>query len=871
MRSPTAQGFAHMFEHMMFRGSDRLGPTDHFDLIRRTGGTCNAYTSFDQTVYHETLPANQLELALWLESERMACLKIDQKSFDTERQVVEEERRLGVSRPYGTVPKKLLAEVYKIHPYRWDPIGNIANLRASSVPELRDFWTRYYVPNNATLVIVGAVGHKQAQTLAGKYFGWIPRYPEVPRITVREPQQTAARTLTFKEDNAPAPVVGLGCRTVPTGHLDAIPLELLSTILGGGHSSRIYRELVADKELAVVAMAAAESLEQDGFFGAGVLLPAIGGQPDKVLAALEAAVERLRTEPVSEKELLKARNQMLRSLVWQSLTVEGRAGAIGQAAVLEGDVAKVNARLEEIRRVTPDDLLRVAKTYLAPERLVKGTIERNVTGSLGAMLGFKKNEEAPPITAKPETNPPPPGRNGLQRPAAFPATAPVADPIDYDPTPKHQSIVLTNGLKVLVVENHKGPCVTIQLGLRAGAWTEEKHGAASMALQMLTKGTETHKEGELAAELDTYAISLSGGASMDVASVYAACLTEHVDRAVRLMAEVVRTPTFPAGEFKKLRGQVRTELTVSSGEPAYLADRQFRRAIFGEHPYARTVTGEIEDLDTLKVADAKRWWQHFVRPDVAVLIFAGDINLEKAKSLAEEHFGNWKADGPAPKIEPPPLPKPEATHIVLLDRPGIQSQIRVGCPLDFTRRTPGYFNSIVVSSYFGGAFSSRLNETVRVKKGLTYGASGGYDIDRLGGAFRAGTFSKTARTAEAVRAVLDEVKRLGAEPPTAEELAKTKSYTLGSFPRQRETPDHVAADLWLIESYDLPKDYLQQLLKGVNAATADDCTRVVANTIDASKLAIVVVGPAAELRKDLEQIAPVTVIAPKKEPTTKPD
>lgn len=358
---------------------------------------------------------------------------------------------------------------------------------------------------------------------------------------------------------------------------------------------------------------------------------------------------------------------------------------------------------------------------------------------------------------------------------------------------------------------------------------------------------------------------------MDVASVFASCLTEHVDRAVRLMAEVVRTPTFPAAEFKKLRRQVRTELAVSSGEPAYLADRQFRRAIFGNHPYARTATGEIEDLDALKVVDARQWWQRFARPDMAVLIFAGDINLDKAKSLAEEHFGGWTAHGPTPKLDPPPVPKAEATRIVLLDRPGVQSQIRIGCPLDFTRRNPAYFNSIVVSSYFGGAFSSRLNETVRVKKGLTYGASGGYDIDRLGGAFRAGTFSKTARTAEAVRAVLDEVKRLGTEIPTAEELAKTKSYTLGSFPRQRETPDRVAADLWLIESCGLPADYLQQLLKGVNVTSAEDCTRVVANTIEASKLTIVVVGPAAELLKDLEQIAPVTVVAAKNQPTTEPE
>ncbi|MEE8170611.1 MAG: pitrilysin family protein, partial [Phycisphaerae bacterium] len=171
---PQRQGFAHMFEHMMFRGTDRLGPKDHFEHVRRTGGNCNAYTSFDNTTYINELPANQLELVLWLEAERMAFLKIDQESFDTERKVVEEERRMGLNAPYGTVPERLLPEIFTKHPYRWTPIGKIPHLRAATIDELQAFWDTYYVPNNATLVIVGAVKHDEAQQLAEKYFGWIP-------------------------------------------------------------------------------------------------------------------------------------------------------------------------------------------------------------------------------------------------------------------------------------------------------------------------------------------------------------------------------------------------------------------------------------------------------------------------------------------------------------------------------------------------------------------------------------------------------------------------------------------------------------------------------------------------------------------------
>jgi zinc protease len=247
---------------------------------------------------------------------------------------------------------------------------------------------------------------------------------------------------------------------------------------------------------------------------------------------------------------------------------------------------------------------------------------------------------------------------------------------------------------------------------------------------------------------------------------------------------------------------------------------------------------------------------------MAVLLFAGDIDMQRARTLAEASFGDWTAEGPVPKVTLPSFPAPAATRIYLVDRPGVQCQIRAGRCLDLTRKDPDYFASLVVSGYFGGGFSSRLNETIRVKKGLTYGARGGYDAQREAGEFKISTFTKTARTAESVRAIEAEIDRLRAEPPSAEELDKTKSFTLGAFPRLHETPDQLASELWLIESCDLPKDYLQQQLRTVAATTDKDCERLIARTIDPSKLVIVVVGPAAELRQQLEPIAPVTVVTP---------
>jgi zinc protease len=854
--NPERQGFAHMFEHMMFRGTDRLGPTDHFDYIRQIGGRCNGYTSFDQTVYVQTVPANQLELVLWLEAERMSFLKIDQAAFDTERKVVEEERRLGLNAPYGTLEEKALAEIFKVHPYRWTPIGKIPHLRAASVPELRAFWTQYYTPNDATLVIAGAVKHQEAQALAKRYFGWIPRYADPPRVPIHEPMPEQPREVTLKLENAPAPLVGIAYRTVPVAHDDHVPIELLSTILGGGNSSRAYRDLVAKKELAVGVQCMDFLWEQDGVFAFGAAFVPSGGRLDAALAALRKEIDQVRTKKVKPRELEKAKNQMLSGLVTENLYVSNKASILGHAAVIEGDTARVNRRLDAIRKVTADDLLRVAKAYLDPNRSLTFRVERNLLG----MLGKKKNpEDEAPVTGQPETNPPAPGRPGETRPADYPAAPPLKGLLDFDPTEHYQTRTLGNGLKVVVVENHEVPFVAIWLGLRAGAWTEAKPGCASMALSMLRKGTRRHTEGELADELETYAIGLYGWAGMDNATVSASCLTDQVERAARLMAEIVLMPAFNPREFEKLRKQVVTGLAIAAAEPSYLAGRELRRHIYGGHPYARTVQGEVKDVTALQPQDLKAWWSTFARPDMACLYFSGDINLDRAVQLAEAAFGSWKAKGPKPETQVPPIPEPAPTHIYLVDKPGDQSQIRIA-QRGITRGHPGYFTSRVVNGYFGGAFGSRLNESLRVKKGLTYGAGGGYSTQRMAGEFDVSTFTKIESTPDAVQAALDEIKRLQAEPPTPKELDQTKAYIVGSFAGNRETPQSIAGDLWLIESEGLPQDYFRRLLKGVQATDPGACAQLAQGTLDPAKLVIVVVGPAIDLKPKLEAIAPVTVV-----------
>lgn len=856
---PDRQGYAHMFEHMMFYGTDRVGSDDHFNILRKVGGSCNAYTSFDQTVYLQTLPSYQIELALWLEAERMAFLNINQDNVDTERKVVEEELRMGENRPYGAIFKKIFAELFTEHPYRWTPIGNIAHLRATSVADLRAFWNRYYLPNNATLIIVGAVPHDQAQQLAAQYFGWIEPGQTPPRVTVKEPEPPAARTIVIDDENAPAGRVMLVWQTVPTGHPDETPLDFLSEILGGGNSSRVYRRLVAELQTAVDADSWGYNLQQAGLFTVNATLPPTSENYETTLAELAGQLEAIRMHGVGDDELEKARNQLLKRVVTDTLTVDGKARLLGAAAVTMGDLSRVNTLLDEIRAVTKDDIRRVADKWLTKDRVFRFIIKKNEDG----MLTARKDDDAAPITAEPELVSPPPGRPGLLRPADFPQTAPFAESASSVFDLPFKEAKLNNGLTVLVVSNHESPFVSAMLGSRNGAWTERLPGAAAMTLAMLTKGTARHTEAELARMLEHYAITLTGTAGKDNTAVSMGCLSEHVERGIQLMAEVVLEPAFDEQEFSKLLTQEVSGLQIRQQDPSYLAENAFYKAVFGEHPYSRPVKGTPEMLEQIRPLDLKLWWSKFARPDQSTLIFAGDITLPRAVQLAKTHLGRWKTDRVEVGLVLPDIPQLRPMHITLVDRPGsVQAQIHAGHRGITRAQQPDYFHALIAAGYFGGSFNSRLNDALRVKRGLTYAAHGWFNPMTMAGTFEMQTFTRNESIVEAVQVILDEVRRFRNEPPDTDEFGDTRSYITGSFARQRETPQQIARDLWMMESQNLSRDYFRRLFGALESATPDDCLRLAQNIIHPDKLAIVVVGDAAALKEPLESIAPVTVISP---------
>ncbi|MGO8927215.1 MAG: M16 family metallopeptidase [Limisphaerales bacterium] len=870
---PGRHGFAHLFEHMMFRGTDRLGPTDHFDLLHSVGGNCNAFTSFDETCYHETLPEQQLELALWLESERMAFLTVDGAGFTTERKVVEEERRLDLGLPYGEIADKGPPLVFGQHPYGHDPLGTFQDLRQATPAEVHAWWTRWYTPNNATLVIVGDVQPGRVRALCERYFGWIPPVPQAPGEVPALAAWSAPRQVTLDLANAPAPGIGLVWRTVPEGHPDALALDLLATILGGndpmtavtggGNSSRLYRRLVAQDHVAVMAGALRFGLSRAGLFGVGAAVLPLVGNTEKVLPVLRVEVERLRAEGVTEEELEKARNQVQTRLVREAQTVAGKASLVGYAAVVGTGVGELNSRLERLQRLTRADLQRAAQLYLNPEHALVVTVPgSSLWSQLSRLfLGSRKAEEAAPVAFAPETVLR--GREGVVRPSDLPVRPPIAEGNSPVPNPAVEEHRLANGLRVLVATNAQTPLVQVMLVLPYGSWAEEKPGAAAMSLSLLSKGTELRDDKALAEELDRYATQMTARADHDDSRIEMTCLQESAPRAFALLAEVVTRPTFPEAPFKTAVAQVTTELRIVENTPTLVADQQFRRRVYPGHPYGRRVSGEAADLAALTRQDLTNFWRRAAQPGKATLIVAGALTDERALALAGTCFAPWQAAAAgdsSPVREPAPPPKPGPTRILLVDWPGAsQSELRIG-GLGITSRDPDKPLASLVGSYFGGSFGSRLTKAIRVQKGATYGARGGFEASRFTGCFVVHTFTKTPSTADTVRAALAEIRGLVERPPTAEELSLHKRYFLGSAAARFETPEQVASQLAYEALNGLPLDYLQRSLATISSSTAPQCEAFARRRVDPARLVIVVVGDASVVAKDLEAIAPVTVV-----------
>jgi zinc protease len=361
-------GFAHLFEHMMFRGSANVGPEEHMRYVREAGGAINAFTNFDRTVYWQTIPSNHLDRILWLEADRMASLVVNEENFKKEREVVKEERRLRIENPpYGMLAEWVLDATFQAYPYKYLPIGSMEDLNAATAADVKEFFDTYYVPDNATLVVVGDIDTKVALDLARKHFGRIPRSKNVPRVKAVEPPQKEVRALNKSDQKAPLPAVASAFKLPSLGHADTYALQVAFDILSTGESSRMYRKLVYEEQSAVAAQAQLLLLEGPsiGFlFG----IANQGKDVKDVAKSIRAVVDGLAAAPPSAEELDKVKNTIVSRLVVGRQTMQEKADDLASAASLMGDPERYNTELTKYQAVTAADVQRVVKEYLAEPR-----------------------------------------------------------------------------------------------------------------------------------------------------------------------------------------------------------------------------------------------------------------------------------------------------------------------------------------------------------------------------------------------------------------------------------------------------------------------------------------------------------------------
>ena len=371
---PGRTGFAHFFEHMMFKGSKNVEAEGHPSYISSVGGQSNAYTTEDATVFWETVPAQYLPLVLWLEADRMASLKIDENAFKNEREVVKEERRMRIeNQPYGRLQEIIADQAFTVHPYKHPVIGSMRDLDAASVADVRDFWQTYYVPNNATAVLVGDFDTKDALPLVTQYLGRVPKSDKpVPRDIPKEPPQTKEKRVTLK-DEWPLPAVIVAHHITYDGNPDSYPLHIASKILSDGQSSRIYRKLVYEKRIALAAFGGGNIIEDPNlFFAVAIVQP--GHTTEEAAAALIEELDRLRSEPVSAAELQQAKNQFARDYILSRETDQQKAEQLGHAVVIHNDVRTADGEFDIFQNATAADVQRVARTYFTPENRLVLTI-----------------------------------------------------------------------------------------------------------------------------------------------------------------------------------------------------------------------------------------------------------------------------------------------------------------------------------------------------------------------------------------------------------------------------------------------------------------------------------------------------------------
>ncbi len=849
-------GFAHFFEHMMFQGSKHVGDQEHMRIINEAGGDMNGTTNKDRTNYYETVPANQLEKVLWLEADRMGFLldAVSQKKFEIQRATVKNERAQRIdNQPYGLVGERVGEALYpRTHPYSWQPIGYVEDLDRVDVNDLKQFFLRWYGPNNATLTLGGDFDTKQALAWIEQYFGSIPRGPDVAEPTPQPATLPATRYVTL-EDKVHLPLLYISYPTVSLGDPQEPALDIFADVLGGSASSMLYQSLV--KTGKAIEAGASHSCEELACTLTVYAYPnpAADGSLKTLKGEVDKVIGEFAQRGIKPADLEKAISSYRASAIWGLDSIEGKVSQLAMGQVLARDPDYVFKNLDAIARVKGSD--------------VKAAYDKFIQNKPAVVLSVVPKGKSDWQAATPNFTPAKRELPDYSKHDKVLAERPVKDDFDRSVQPKAADAVsvkvpaiwrgkLGKGIEIIGTHSDEIPAVSIMIALPGGIRAEGKGelGLASLTAAMLEQGTTRLSEAELSDELQKLGASISVSSAQYNNLITISSLADKLPETLALVREVLLQPGLREADFERLKTQMLQGMKQSEQQPEWLAGQAFRELVYGkQNRLGQPSDGVLADVEKLTLADVKRFYEAYYNPANAKVVVTGDVTAQQVESgLA--FLTQWQ--GAAPTLgDLKPGGEQAKPGIYLVDKPGApQSVIRIGRRAMAFDTTGDYFIANLMNFNLGGNFNSRINLNLREDKGYTYGASSGFQANREAGVFATGANVRTDATVDAIRQFLKEMDGYRKSGPTPVELAYMRSAVSQQDALSYETLGQKAGFLLQMIMYDLKPDYVQAQNNLIKTVSPETLKASAARWLDPAEMVIVVVGDKQKLEKTLSEL-----------------
>ncbi|MUJ29549.1 insulinase family protein [Aliivibrio fischeri] len=860
-------GFAHFFEHMMFQGSENVGDQQHFKIITEAGGTLNGTTNRDRTNYFETVPANQLEKMLWLESDRMGFLidAVSQKKFEIQRSTVKNERGQNYdNRPYGLIYEKMGEALFpQGHPYSWQTIGYVEDLDRVDVNDLKAFFLRWYGPNNAVITIGGDLDSKQTLEWVNKYFGSIPRGPEVENAPKQPVTLKENRYITL-EDRIQQPMVMIGWPTTYRGEETEASLDMLATLLGDGKTSLLYQELV--KTGKVVDAGAFHDCAELSCTMYVYAMTDSGKNNDLSTAYKEVmdVLEKFDKEGVSKADLEEVQGSAEAGAIFGLQSVSGKVSQLASNETFYGNPNQLEKQLAELKAVTPEKVSQAFDTYMAN----KYKVTLSVVPKGKTQLEVQKPNFVTPKRDLPEYKKIDENSLDVRR---------AVDDFDRSIMPQPSKGVtakapdiyranLSNGIEVLGTEAIETPTIQLQIAIPAGNRyvPKGKEGLASLTAAMMEEGTTTSSSEELQKKLDKLGSSVSFNSGSYTTTISVASLTKNIDQTLAIVNEMLFEPAFEQADFDRLQKQAVEGLVYEHQRPSWLASQATREILFKGTIFDRSPDGSLASVQALTLDDVKAFYKQTYTPIGTQIVSVGDIN--KSDLINKLAFlSDWK--GATPEIlAPQRLPTLNEQKIYLVNKPNAPQSVvrfvRQGMPFDATGEL---YQTQLANFNLGGNFNSRINQNLREDKGYTYGA-GGYLMGNK--EIGMSIFYAQVRanvTVESIKEFISEMDKFKKDGMTVDELNFMRLAVGQQDALKYETPGQKARLLGKILTYSLDDDFIDEQNELIETLGRDKLNSLAAKWFDPAQYQIVVVGDEKELLPKLKSLGiPVEVMTVKK-------